>query len=180
MIHPIIHANIRKCSGFAAATALVVAIAAPGASRAETRPAGHPAHENALPRPPMRVLQTGTVVAAPAAQAQPLRIMPSSVPSVAMERAEGPRHPSESRDQGHVRGARDPRIIVVAPSTYYYGAQTYYAPGYYGDQYSDGGPAIGPSPLDDANAASCAQAYSSDDPQAGTYIGDDGLAHPCP
>jgi hypothetical protein len=158
----------------AAATALVVALAATGASHAEYRFAGHPAHVNALPRPPMRPLQTGTAVAAPAAQAQPPRLM-QSTPSVAMGHAEDGGH---ADDHGHDRG---PRIIVVGvPSTYYYGAATYYAPGYYGDQYSDGGPATGPSPLGDTGANDCAQAYSSYDPQSATYIGDDGMAYSCP
>jgi hypothetical protein len=175
-IHP-------KSFAIAAATALAVVIAASGASHAETgtshaeyRNAGHPAHENALPRPPMRPLQTGTVVAAPAAQAQPPRVM-RSTPSVAMGHPEESGHAGD-RDHDHDRG---PHIIVVGvPSTYYYGAPTYYAPGYYGDQYSDGGPATGPSPLGDTSATDCAQAYSSYDPQSGTYIGDDGIAHSCP
>ena len=170
----IISATHAKGFGAATAIALVLATAAPAASHAEYRSAGHPAHVNALPRPPMRPLQTGTAVAAPAAQAQPPRVMPSA-PSVAMGHAEERGH---AGDQGR---DRSPRIIVVGvPSDYYYGPPTYYAPGYYGDQYSDGGPAVGPSPLGDVNATSCALAYSSYDPQSGTYIGDDGLAHPCP
>jgi hypothetical protein len=169
--------------GFGAATAItvVLAIAAPGASHAEYRIAGHPAHVNALPRPPIRPLQTGNVVAAPASQALPPRMQAlpprimSSAPSVAMGHAEDTGH---AGDHGHDRG---PRIIVVGvPSAFYYGPPTYYAPGYYGDEYSDGGPAVGPSPLGDVNATSCALAYSSYDPRSGTYIGDDGLAHPCP
>jgi hypothetical protein len=177
MIRPITKSKMHKSLGFAAATALVVAIAAPGASHAEYRIASHPAHENALPRPPMRPLQTGTVVAAPAAQALPPRVV-QSAPSVATGHAEDTGH---AGDQGHDRGQRDARIIVVGvPSTYYYGAPTYYAPGYYGDQYSDGGPATGPSPLGDTSASNCAQAYSSYDPQSGTYIGDDGMALSCP
>ena len=181
MIRPIVksrnYIKIHKSFGFAAATALVVAMAAPSASHAEYRMAGHPAHVNALPHPPMRPLQTGTVVAAPASQAQPPRIMPSA-PSVAMGHAEDTGHPG---DQGHDRGRRDARIIVVGvPSAYYYGAATYYAPSYYGDQYSDGSPAVGPSPLGEVDATSCSLAYSSYDPQSGTYIGDDGLAHSCP
>jgi len=175
MIRPTMKSNIHpKRFAAAAATALVVALAATGASHAEYRFAGHPAHVNALPRPPMRPLQTGTAVAAPAAQAQPPRLM-QSTPSVAMGHAEDGGH---ADDHGHDRG---PRIIVVGvPSTYYYGAATYYAPGYYGDQYSDGGPATGPSPLGDTGANDCAQAYSSYDPQSATYIGDDGMAYSCP
>jgi BA14K-like protein len=171
MIISTIHA---KGFGAATAIALILAIAAPAASHAENRIASHPARANTLPRPPMRPLQTGTVIAAPAAQAQPPRVM-SSAPSVAMGHAEERGH---AGDHGHDRG---PRIIVVGvPSDYYYGPPTYYAPGYYGDQYSDGGPATGPSPLGDTSASNCAQTYSSYDPQSGTYIGDDGMVHPCP
>ena len=178
MIRPTMKSNTRpKRFAIAAATALAVVIAATGASHAEYRIASHPAHVNALPRPPMRPLQTGTAIAAPAAQAQPPRIM-QSTPSVAMGHAEDSGH---AGDHGHDRGLPAARIIVVGvPSTYYYGAATYYAPGYYGDQYSDGGPATGPSPLGDTGATDCAQAYSSYDPQSGTYIGNDGIAHSCP
>lgn len=165
-----------KGLGATAAIALVLAIAAPAASHAEYRSARHPPGVNALPRPPMRVLQTGTAVAAPAVRAQPPRVIPS-VPSVAIGHAEDTGH---ARNQGHVHGPRDARIIVVGvPSTYYDGPPAYVAPGYYGDPYSDGGVTIGASPLD-PNVANCAQAYSSYDPQSGTYIGDDGNAHPCP
>ena len=186
MIRPIVksrnYIKIHKSFGFAAATALVVAMAAPSAGHAEYRMGGHPAPVNALPHPPMRPLQTGTVVAAPASQAQPPRIMPSAAPSVAMGHAEDTGHPGDQgHDRGHDRSPRDARIIVVGvPLAYYYGAATYYAPGYYGDQYSDGGPAVGPSPLGEVDATSCSLAYSSYDPQSGTYIGDDGMAHSCP
>jgi hypothetical protein len=173
MVRHIINANTQRSLGFAAVTALVIAIAAPGASHAESRPAGHPAHENALPRPPMRS-QTGIAATAPAVRAQPPRVM-SSVPSVAMGHAEETGHAGDqSRDRGRDSGQRDARIIVVAPSGYYD------APAYYGDPASDGGPAVASSPLGDTSANTCAQAYPSYDPQSGTYIGDDGLAHPCP
>ena len=105
MIRPIINARIHKSFGIAAATALVVAIATPGASHAEFRSAGHPAHVNALPRPPMRPLQTGTVVAAPAAQALPPRVV-QSAPSVAIGHAEDTGH---AGDQGHDRAENDMR-----------------------------------------------------------------------
>jgi hypothetical protein len=179
MIISTIHAK-----GFGAATtiALVLAMATPAASHAEFRSAGHPAHVNALPRPPMRPSQTGTVVAAPAAQALPPRVVPSAPSSVAIGHAEDTGHAGDQgHDRGHDPGRRDARIIVIGvPSTYYDGAPTYDAPGYYGDQYSDGGPATGPSPLGDTSASNCAQTYSSYDPQSGTYIGDDGIVHPCP
>jgi hypothetical protein len=177
MIISTIHA---KGLGAATAIAMVLAIAAPGTSHAESRPAGHPAHENALPRPPMRP-QTGMVAAAPAAQAQRPHVMPSSGPPVAMGHVEDSGHTGEQgRDRGHDFGPRDARIIVVVPSDSYYGPQTSYAPGYDGDPTSDGGPAVASAPLGDTGANACAQAYSSYDPQSGSYIGDDGNAHPCP
>jgi hypothetical protein len=162
--------------GFGAVTAiaLVLAMAATGAGHAEYRVAGHPAYVNAVPRPPMRPLSTGTVVAGPAAQAQP-RIAPPAAP-VAADRA---------GDQGRDRnaftaGVTTGVIVVGVPSGYYYGPATYYAPGYYGDQYTDGGPAVGPSPLPDNGTADCSQTFAIYDPQSGTYIGDDGKEHPCP
>jgi hypothetical protein len=121
------------------------------------------------------------VAAAPAAQAQPLRVMPSSGPSVVMGHAQDTGHAGEQgRDRDHDFGPRDARIIVVVPSDSYYGPQTSYAPGYDGDPTSDGGPAVASSPLGDTSANACAQPYSSYDPQSGSYIGDDGNAHPCP
>ena len=60
----------------------------------------------------------------------------------------------------------------------------YYAPGpgYYDGGYDDGGPvavAPGPGGGDDA-VAYCMQTYKSYDPQSGTYLGYDGMRHPCP
>ncbi|MGB9118161.1 BA14K family protein [Bradyrhizobium sp.] len=60
------------------------------------------------------------------------------------------------------------------------GAPAYDAPGYYGDQYDDGGPAVAPAPVGDDAVAYCLQTYGSYDPQSGTYVGDDGYRHPCP
>jgi hypothetical protein len=149
-----------KGFGAAAAVVLVLVIAAPGESRAGYRIAGHPAHVNAL-----KLLRTGTAVAAPAAQAPPPQIAPAR------------RAASDSADEGRDRNASAAGVtagVIVAgmPTGYYYGPATYYAPGYYGGQYSDGGPAVGPSPLGDDDAAAC--------PQSGTYIGDDGNPRPCP
>jgi hypothetical protein len=165
-----------------AAIALLLAVAASGSGHAEFREAGQPAHVNAPPRPPLRPPQARTVVAAPIivpalpphiVQAPPPRIA-QPAPSIAMGR-------TEDTDHGHDRAPRDASVIVGGvPSVYYYGAPTFYAPGYYGDQYSDGGPAVGPAPPADTNAINCAQTYSSYDPQSGTYIGNDGNAHPCP
>ncbi len=163
----------------AAAIALFLAVALAGSGHAELRETGpgQPAHVTAPPRPPLRPLPAGTAVAAPIVQALPPRIVQplpphilQPVPSITIGRAEGTDH-----------GPSNARISTGGvPQVYYYGAPTYYAPGYYGDQYSDGGPAVGPSPPGDASAINCAATYSSYDPQTGTYIGNDGIAHPCP
>ncbi len=93
------------------------------------------------------------------------------------------------RDHDHDRGAFVAGAVagaiiggaVAAPGYgYYYGAPAYYAPGYYGDQYDDGGPAVAPAPAGDDAIAICMQTYSSYDPSSGTYVGNDGLQHSCP
>jgi len=63
---------------------------------------------------------------------------------------------------------------------YYYGpdyADTYYDNGYYGD---GGVVAVVPVAPGGGDPASCAQTYRSYDPASGTYLGYDGLRHPCP
>jgi hypothetical protein len=59
-----------------------------------------------------------------------------------------------------------------------------YAPGYYSYDYDPGyyaapGPGYG-APAPDQDVAYCAQRYRSYDPASGTYLGFDGLRHPCP
>ena len=65
------------------------------------------------------------------------------------------------------------------------------APYYYGDPYyySDGqpyyppaayGPGYYPAPGTGDNASYCASRYRSYDPATGTYLGYDGVRHPCP
>ena len=84
---------------------------------------------------------------------------------------------------GFIPGAIAGGIIggVLASEGYgYYGAPgAYYAPGYYDDQYYDDAAAGAPPEGDDA-AAYCMQTYRSYDPQSGTYLGYDGVRHPCP
>jgi len=59
---------------------------------------------------------------------------------------------------------------ALASRPYYYGPY-YYGPAYYGDYaYSPGG----------SNEAYCAQRYRSYDSGSGTYLGYDGMRHPCP
>jgi len=62
-----------------------------------------------------------------------------------------------------------------------YGGPGYYAQGYYDDQgYDDGAVAVAPAPGGDDGVAYCMQTYRSYDPQSGTYMGYDGVRHPCP
>jgi hypothetical protein len=58
----------------------------------------------------------------------------------------------------------------------YYGGYDGYDDGYYGDSY---GPAYAYEGGDDG-AGYCMQRYRSYDPNSGTYLGYDGLRHPCP
>jgi hypothetical protein len=67
---------------------------------------------------------------------------------------------------------------------YYYGGSDYYDYGYYDDPYSYGDTAVVaavPAAVggDDA-VAYCMQTYRSYDLASGTYLGFDGLRHPCP
>jgi hypothetical protein len=97
-------------------------------------------------------------------------------------------------DRGYRRGGFIPGAIAgaaiggaLASDSYaYYGGPDYgygYGPGYYDDQgYDDGGAvALVPAPVGgDDGGAYCAQTYRSYDPASGTYLGYDGLRHPCP
>ena len=79
---------------------------------------------------------------------------------------------------------------------YYYGDNYAYGPNYYGDSYAyDNGTTFDtglplvtfdqPVPVDQTtvavggDASYCAQRYRSYDPASGTYLGYDGLRHPC-
>jgi hypothetical protein len=91
------------------------------------------------------------------------------------------------RGGGFIPGAVAGAVIggALASDSYaYYGGPGYaYGPGYYDDQYdNDGGVvAVAPAPVGgDDSAAYCAQTYRSYDPASGTYLGFDGLRHPCP
>jgi hypothetical protein len=64
------------------------------------------------------------------------------------------------------------------PRPYYYGSGPYYAPGPY---YVDPGPVYAdPGPIGGDPVAYCMQRFRSYDPRSGTYLGYDGLRHPCP
>jgi hypothetical protein len=71
---------------------------------------------------------------------------------------------------------------LASESYAYYGGPGYYAPGYYDDGYYDDGAvvAVAPAPVGDDAVAYCMQTYQSYDPASGTYLGYDGLRHPCP
>lgn len=71
-----------------------------------------------------------------------------------------------------IAGALIGGAIIGATQPYgYYG----YAPGYYGPAY------VAPAPYVGGDAVGyCAQRFRSYDPYSGTYLGYDGLRHPCP
>jgi hypothetical protein len=83
---------------------------------------------------------------------------------------------------GFIPGAVAGAVIGGAiASQYPYGyGYGYGGPAYYDDQYvDDGAVAVAPAPGGD-DVAYCAQRYRSYDPGSGTYLGTDGLRHPCP
>jgi hypothetical protein len=96
------------------------------------------------------------------------------------------RHGGYRRDGGggFIPGAVAGAVVggALASQSYgYYGGPGYYAPGYYDDQYyDDSAVAVVPAPVGDDSAAYCMQTYKSYDPASGTYLGYDGLRHPCP
>jgi hypothetical protein len=92
---------------------------------------------------------------------------------------------------GFIPGAVAGAVIggAIASQNYgYYGGPGYYAPSYYDDQYADGGygyyddgaVAAAAAPVGDDSVAYCTQKFKSYDPASGTYLGYDGLRHPCP
>ncbi len=73
---------------------------------------------------------------------------------------------------------------IAADSYAYYGGPDYdYGPGYYDNTYYDNGyddgAAVAVVPDQGADPSYCAQRYRSYDPASGTYLGFDGLRHPC-
>lgn len=55
-----------------------------------------------------------------------------------------------------------------------------YGPGYYDDDYYYDAPAVTVAPPDGDSVAYCRQRFKSYDVRTGTYLGYDGLRHPCP
>jgi hypothetical protein len=86
------------------------------------------------------------------------------------------------RGDYHRHGGGFPGAVVggiIGGYGYNGGPGVYYGPGYYDDQYYDDDAAAPPPEGDDA-AAYCMQTYRSYDPRSGTYLGYDGVRHPCP
>lgn len=83
---------------------------------------------------------------------------------------------------GVAAGVAGAAIGGALASQAYYGGPGYYdaGPGYYDDQYYDGGAVVAEVPAGGGDVAYCMQTYRSYDPQSGTYLGYDGLRHPCP
>ena len=87
------------------------------------------------------------------------------------------------RHHRHHGGGFWPGVAVGAGigigSTYgYYGSPTYYDDSY--GYYDDSAVVAAAPPSDDEAVAYCMQRYRSYDPASGTYLGNDGLRHPCP
>jgi len=85
---------------------------------------------------------------------------------------------------GFIRGAVAGAVIggALASSYAYYGGPGYYGSDYYDYPYYDDSAvvAVVPAPVGDDAVAYCMQTYQSYDPASGTYLGYDGLRHPCP
>jgi hypothetical protein len=81
---------------------------------------------------------------------------------------------------GIVAGAIVGSAIASGPYGYgpYYGPGPYYAPP--PAVYGAPGPVYGPAPVAGNAVAYCSQRFRSYDPASGTYLGFDGLRHPCP
>ena len=135
------------------------------------------------------------------------RILPAAATRNLRKRGEfrGDRGRGFGRDAGFAVGAAAAGIATgaaIASGGYgygysdpYYGDNYAYDPNYYGDSYAydngvtfdSGLPLVTfgqPAPVDQTvamggDASYCAQRYRSYDPASGTYLGYDGLRHPC-
>ncbi|THD50894.1 MAG: BA14K family protein [Bradyrhizobium sp.] len=110
------------------------------------------------------------VIAAPVTS--PLMLRSAAVPSVETARyRRGYGYGGAAVGLG-IAGALIGGAIIGATQPYgYYG----YPPGYYGPAY------VAPAPYIGGDAAAyCVQRFRSYDPYSGTYVGYDGLRHPCP
>jgi hypothetical protein len=129
------------------------------------------------------LVAAGIVSTAGAASAMPLagglalgNAAPSSVESVQWRgRGWGWGAPAAGFAAGALLGGALLAPRYYAPGPYYYGPGPYYAPEPY---YADPGPYADPAGGDPV--AYCLQRFKSYDPRSGTYLGFDGLRHPCP
>jgi BA14K-like protein len=183
----------RKLSSTATVVALVLAMAAPVASLAQTPPVrgtaagAHSAGVRGGGAAPAGRIGAG----APAGRfgASGGAPMPSAHGAVGVQpqahvnggggawHGGGYGHGHRHGGGGFIPGAVAGGIIggIIASDGHgYYGA-----PGYYDGQYYDDAGAAPPLEGDDATAY-CMQTYRSYDPRSGTYLGDDGVRHPCP
>jgi hypothetical protein len=153
---------------------------------------------------PCRKLIAGALIGASLLAAAPSQAAPLG-PVTALQVASPATGPTEVRWRGRgwgggaiagglIAGAliggalAAPRYYGGGPAYYgaapYYGATPYYgAPAYYGPGYVEGpvyaAPAYAPPPPGD-EVAYCMRRYRSYDPASGTFLGYDGLRHPCP
>jgi len=79
---------------------------------------------------------------------------------------------------GAVAAATSP---LWAPGYYDYAPGYAYGPSYsYDYDYAPGPYVVGPVVAENGGAAYCASRFRSYDPRSGTYLGFDGMRHPCP
>jgi hypothetical protein len=72
-------------------------------------------------------------------------------------------------------------VGALGSYAYYGGDPYYYGDPYTSDYYYDDSPSVAVVPETGGDAATyCMQQYRSYDPASGTYLGYDGLRHPCP
>ena len=180
----------RKLSSTATVVALVLAMAAPVASFAQTPPArgagvgaSGPGVRGGGAPPTGRFVGGGAPVGRAGAGGggaamAPVRGAGAMPPQARVSGGGGAWH--DGHGDGHRHGHGFPGAVVggIIGGYGYYGG-SYYGPDYYDDQYYDDTAAAPPLEGDDA-AAYCMQTYRSYDPRSGTYLGYDGARHPCP
>jgi hypothetical protein len=167
--------------------ALVLPMAAPTASFAQNPPVNKAANGPAARTggaPPLRFNGTprayGSSNVRPNAGAGVAQAGPSGGNWRGAQGWRGDRDRDRDRNRSFVPGLVTGVVIGGALASQSYGYYDGPAPGYYDDQYYDGPAASAPAPADDDAVAYCIQNFSSYDPASGTYLGNDGLRHPCP
>jgi hypothetical protein len=90
----------------------------------------------------------------------------------------GDRDRDRDRNRGFFPGFVTGVVIGGALASQSYGY--YGGPGYYDDQYYDNPAPSAPAPVGEDAVTYCTQNFSSYDPASGTYLGNDGVPHPCP